>query len=70
MKATISQNKEIKYPCLMISDDSQTIILFDKFESGMVVSYSEHHKLGCYADDWDMKVFKPFTGTITLQNDI
>ena len=61
---------EIKYPCLMISNDNQIVVLFDRRGSGYVV-YSERQTqpFGYYSNSWVMPSFELFKGTIELTND-
>ena len=62
------QNTEIKFPCLMISDDSQCIVFVTKDEEGIVLIHPRL-PIGHYSDAWVTNKMKPFNGTITLSND-
>jgi ribosome-associated toxin RatA of RatAB toxin-antitoxin module len=62
------QNAEIKYPCLMISDNYECIVLMQKEETGIALKH-ENQEMGYFSNMWDMSEFKPFNGTITLSND-
>ena len=73
MKSTIINKegaREIKYPYLMISEDNQIVVLFDRHGSGYVV-YSERQRqpVGYYSSSWAMHSFKLFEGTIELTNE-
>jgi len=65
--------REIKYPCLMITEwDSGTkmVALFSQKSVGTVVfSTYSGWKLGDRADSFNMAYFEPFDGTIQLTND-
>jgi hypothetical protein len=56
------------YPCLMESNHSRYVVLFDRAGTGTVITRSESHKVGYFSTHWDMSYFKPFTGTIQLRN--
>lgn len=64
---------EIKFPCLMISSTSDTIVLFFDNKEGTVVWCLEDSSTDCevgeYYDGWNMNIFSPYTGTVTLSND-
>jgi hypothetical protein len=62
------QNTEIEFPCLMISDDSECIVLMHKEEIGIALKH-ENQEIGYFSNNWDMSEFKPFKGTITLSNE-
>ena len=73
MKVIVTEKekvKDIEFPCLMKYDD--VIILATEINGteikGTVVSKCVHG-IGYYATDWYAPSFKPFNGTITLQND-
>lgn len=64
MKINIKDNStstEIKYPCLMVSDDM--VYYFVNENTG--VNLSE----GLWSNNYTVSKFKPFTGTIELSND-
>ena len=75
MKVTVTEKeneKEIKFPCLMKSSASGNIVLFYFHEKGTVVSVGDRStvwKVGEHSSGFSMESFKPFNGTITLQND-
>jgi hypothetical protein len=65
------QNTEIKFPCLMESEDGKTVIVATSYKDeenieGFALKnpHSIHHSIY-----WHKKVFKPFNGSITLSND-
>ena len=72
MKVTVENAEEkepLKFPCLMISNNSK-VVLFQSEKIGTLIGSDLSHKpYGYYSRDWDMNEFKPFNGTITLQND-
>ena len=65
MKVKVKENKgkEIKYPCLMLSNVDNKIVLFYAYCKGT------HLKTGGYSEVWNMNAFTPFNGSITLEND-
>ena len=77
MKSTLinkeEKAKEIKYPCLMVTnwdDGSKMVVLFSEESVGTVVfSTYKGWKLGERADSFYMAYFEPFNGTIQLTND-
>lgn len=69
MKITFDEKKkdeEIKFPCLMQCENGYIVLMW-KDSCGTVIK-SDNYKIGSYHQDWAMKVFKPFNGTITLEN--
>ena len=63
-----SKESVISYPCLMLSTEGR-IVLFNKSGCGVVVSAKgTAFPLGHYSDDWYMPHFKPFNGSVTLEN--
>lgn len=60
------------FPCLMEHSSGDFIVLFYDTYMGTVVYKSETtthvHKIGLFCKDWEIKVFHPFKGIITLQN--
>jgi hypothetical protein len=71
MKVTVSEKeqKEITYPCLMQSKYNELIVLFHSEGRGMVVRPNKDFNESSDIRGWNMDNFKPFHGTITLQND-
>lgn len=71
MKVTTTfakQDEEVKYPCLMINIDTGTIALFSKPNTGVILKQGGMSRIGDYKVSWTDS-FKPFDGSITLQND-
>ena len=77
MKSTLinkeEKAKEIKYPCLMVTnwdDGSKMVVLFSEKNAGTVV-FSTYKKwnLGDHSGSFNMYFFEPFDGTIQLTND-
>lgn len=66
MKVEVKE-KEVKYPCLMINEDMNIIVLFTSRDCGVSVNHPDDYLK--YSEHWDTDVFKPFNGTVTLSND-
>ena len=71
MKVTVNEKeqKEITYPCLMQSKYNELIVLFHNEGNGIVVRPNKDFNERSDLSGWNMENFKPFHGTITLQND-
>ena len=72
MKVEVKNNvSEIKFPCLMISDDKKFIVLFSNMNCGTCIYSIDSitNKIGSYSERWVMSLFVPFDGEITLKND-
>ena len=54
---------------MIASKTTNIIVLMNKYGVGVVVGNENSLYLGFMKDDWNMEVFTPFTGTITLSND-
>lgn len=68
MKTTVYRTNKDKYPYIGISP-TNTIILFTSKNTGTVLDGgSLQWNIGHYADDWNEDKFKPFDGSITLNN--
>jgi hypothetical protein len=69
MKVTIGSEGKgngVKYPCLMKSEHSGTIVLFTEKSCGVsIVGIMEGH----YSTTWVDSSFEPFDKSITLEND-
>lgn len=67
------QDDDIKYPCLMISNDGDTIVLFTDPRVGTCVSNKSKSEfatnVGMHDSTWITSLFKPFKGSITLSNE-
>lgn len=70
-----TQSNEVdwrKNPQLVVSDNGQVVIVSsvmdDYYFSGTQLT-DEINEIGYYSATWAKKCFKPFHGTITLQND-
>jgi len=61
---------DVKYPCLMINQDTQAVALFTKKNTGVMLkcSVSSLNTVGEYSTTW-ADCFTPFHGDITLDND-
>ena len=72
MKVTVNERKSdkpITYPCLMEGKLNSLVVLFYTKCNGVVLIGSDNYNEGDYSHSWDINIFKPFHGTITLQND-
>jgi hypothetical protein len=71
MKVTssINLNETItQYPCLMIDNDNQMIVLFKKAHEGTIISSEDHNEIGKYETDFAMDCFIPYCDKVTLKN--
>lgn len=57
------------YPSIQISKSGQ-IVLFNSYGVGTILDPGEktNNKIGHYSSNFDMEVFTPFGGTVTLSN--
>jgi hypothetical protein len=74
MKVTVNEKKkeqEVKYPCLMVHTGVALYVLFSAEETGTVISSVRGRAWGVgeHFAGWDMSVFTPFHGSITLENE-
>jgi hypothetical protein len=73
MKIEIQENEskeKVKYPCLMISDVKQIVLMTRNCEGTVIYpGEGDLYKIGEYLTGWYMQTFKPFMGRITLEND-
>ena len=74
IKVTVDKKddeSEIKYPLLMQHYKNKNIVLFSEDERGMLITEGiiVDSKAGHISNDWDMDRFKPFKGSITLENE-
>ena len=73
MKTTVNANpckKEPTFPCLMQSKITDNIVLFTSATEGTLISVGQNtnHALGQHKGDWWENNFKPFSGSICLEN--
>jgi len=71
IKSTVVKAEEKKadeYPCLKISDFGQ-IVYFTGPKTGVKLTGGEYYKDGHLLQDWAEYNFKPFNGTVTLENE-
>ena len=75
MKSVVSENpceKEIEYPCLMKNTDNGRIVLFVAPKKGTCLTLSEtrdiSYKIGDFNDSFAMSSYKPFHGSVCLEN--
>ena len=71
MKVEVKDSvSEIKYPCLMITEEKDLIVLFVSSTKGIcVMSDHPNFKVGEYSNGWAIDNFNQFDGEITLKND-
>ena len=74
MKVTIKVKEEIKevekFPCLKITEDDDVIVLFNSPKEGTVIrDIDGRYTVGHHSIYWDHGGFRPYNGSITLQND-
>ena len=70
----IEVKKDANFPCLMVSGSGTIIIAIGVAEgliNGIVLKDTEplKKKMGHQSNTYNSSCFKPFNGTITLQND-
>jgi uncharacterized pyridoxamine 5'-phosphate oxidase family protein len=66
------QNTEIKFPCLMISNDGKAVIVATKEgdRPTRIEGFALKDKEGVhFCTKWMKENFKPFNGSITLSNE-
>ena len=61
--------RPIKYPIIMMSTISNLLVFFTNNEKGTVIRGNSTYEVGHYSASWSLESFKPFNGTITLEND-
>jgi len=70
--ALASGTKEMEFPFLGISKDSETIVLFSGDGEGTIVyalpNTEDSSDLGKFSDCWDMEEFTPIIGKVILSN--
>ena len=72
MKVTLKEQPvKIKYPYLGISKNNCTIVFFTEPSVGVCVyaGTTPRNFVGEYKTTWNMSVFEPYNGTVTLEND-
>lgn len=69
-KTPTEVKKDITYPCLGIFNITNKIVLFSSLKTGTVI-YSEVDdvRVGSYSNNWNNN-WVPYTGTITLTNEL
>lgn len=59
------------YPCLMEHNTKTHVVLFTSNGVGNVVQTDSNNiSLGYHSNAWLMNTFRPYVGTITLENDL
>ena len=73
MKSEVIEKEveDIKYPCLMVSEVTGCIVLFEEDSCGVTVNPDKHlvFPIGHYSNGWIMRCFSKFKGKVILQND-
>jgi len=74
MKSTVTEKpceKKSKYPCLMLSGINGMVWLIYKSGCGTRITDKTEHTdvIGFFNDNLDMEDFKPFHGSVCLEND-
>jgi hypothetical protein len=72
MKVKVKESKsekEIKFPCLMISEVTDVVAIFFDKEKGVSMNNKGGFNEPEYFTRFHYPNFKPFSGTITLSND-
>lgn len=69
MKVTLKGETEKgkEYPFIGVTNNEKLIVIFSEEGIGIVIGGSDYG-LGHLSDDWSMNNFKPFKGTVTLEN--
>ena len=65
----IEVKEEWTFPVLMKSTLTGVIVLFRTIDRGTVLVKDESHSVGESYADWDISVFKPYTGKVILSNE-
>ena len=77
MKVTVnhaSTNNELKFPAIMESTcNTKPLVLAlsssnDRFFTGVVLRAEKHYTVGELRTDWVLPSFKPYKGSVTLEN--
>jgi hypothetical protein len=67
--STTKDKNRNSFPKLMISEDTQTIVLFNEEQIGVVVHPgTSTDYIGQVRETWDMDFFHDYNQPITLQN--
>lgn len=66
-QSKVEEKVDISYPCLM--ECEETVVLMTSPNNGFVVNDTDgYYEIGKHDNGW-IDCFKPFTGSILLQND-
>jgi hypothetical protein len=66
----VESKKVLNFPKLMILTDMSRIVLFSQEGIGLVVWDKCFKKtIGDYSNNWAMRVFRDFEGTVKLSNE-
>lgn len=60
--------QDIKYPWIGQEKHSSQVVLFHKECCGTIIYSSNQDHIGFYDTEYDMNVYKPFKGTVSLHN--
>ena len=70
-RCTEHKEHHISYPCLMISNLDELVVLFISEGVGTAVNgASQSQVLGTYSSSWVMGSFTPYNGTVTITNEV
>jgi len=68
MKITVKQQPQVEwnYPCFGISKNGN-VVLFSNSGMGTVIKNSRDNVIGYHSEKWNMTLFTPFKGKITIE---
>ena len=71
IKSEVEKDNKIHYPCLLI-DEFDQIVLFTQESEGLLLDKGGNNIGNSirFSKIWKMDCFKPFTGKITLKNNL
>lgn len=68
MKLTVKE-KEIKFPCLMVSEKGLIVLFSDKCIGTVLRGVDGYdYGVGCVSTEWNISEFTPFGGILELSN--
>ena len=67
MNVEITVKEKAKFPVILRTGQSKTIVLFTSEKCGTVLS-SDDYEVGHYRTDWLFSNFNPFDGVVELSN--
>lgn len=54
------------FPSLQEHRMTGSIVLFTSISTGVIIHTADKHDIGVLKHDWDMSLFRPFNGFITI----